>query len=90
MDILKQHSYITGANGFVGSHLVKALDNVICIPHAEIMDTKLEPFDNLYFLSTYGNMYFHTGYGKIIQANTGDLIHLLQEAMKYKFKSFVC
>ena len=82
-------NYITGANGFVGSHLVKALDNPICIPHADIMDTKLEPFDNLYFLSTYGNMYFHTNDRKILQANVLDLIHLLREVEKFNFKSFV-
>lgn len=84
-------NYITGANGFVGSHLVKALNGkpIVCIPHADIMKTKLEPFDSLYFLSTYGNMYFHTDDRKIIQANVSDLIHLLMEAMDYDYKSFV-
>ncbi|HUV84821.1 MAG TPA: SDR family oxidoreductase, partial [Methanosarcinales archaeon] len=83
-------TYITGANGFVGSHLVKALNKkVICIPHSEIMKTKLEPFDSLYFLSTYGNMYSHTDEKKILQANVGDLIHLLLEAKSCGFKSFV-
>jgi len=87
-------NYITGANGFVGSHLVKALEDVtplediVCIPHTEIMDTKLEPFDNLYFLSTYGNMYFQYG-DKILQANVIDLIHLLLEAKSCGFKFFV-
>lgn len=82
-------NYITGANGFVGSHLVKELKDVVCIPHEKIMDTKLQPFDSLYFLSTYGNMYFHKGYRKIMQANVLDLCHLLNEAKEYKFKSFV-
>jgi len=81
-------SYITGASGFIGSHLVKALNKVICIPHKEIMKTKLEPFDSLYFLSTYGNMYFHTDDRKIIQANISDLIYLLLEA-DCDYKSFV-
>jgi len=88
-------NYITGANGFVGSHLVKALEDVtplediVCIPHSEIMDTKLQPFDNLYFLSTYGNMYLHTDERKIMQANIDDLCHLLDDARRYKFKSFI-
>lgn len=82
-------NYITGANGFVGSYLIKELKDVICIPHEKIMDTKLQPFDSLYFLSTYGNMYFHTDDIKILQANVNDLIHILLEAKNYSFKSFV-
>jgi len=84
-------TYITGASGFVGSHLIKALNekSVICIPHKEIMETKLQPFDSLYFLSTYGNMYFHTDDRQILQANVGDLIHLLLEAKSCGFKSFI-
>ncbi|MBM3283298.1 NAD(P)-dependent oxidoreductase [Candidatus Gottesmanbacteria bacterium] len=83
-------NYITGSSGFVGSYLLKALNKkVICIPHNQIMNAKLEPFDSFYFLSAYGNMYFHIGDGQIIQANISDLIHLLLEAMKYRFKSFI-
>ena len=83
-------SYITGANGFVGSHLVKALNKeIICIPHKEIMNTKLQSFDTFYFLSAYGNMYFHNGDEKILQANINDLIHILLEAKNCGFESFV-
>lgn len=86
-------NYITGANGFVGSYLVRALEqkgkSVIAIPHEQIMNTKLEPFESLYFLSTYGNMYFHSDDRQIIQANITDLIHLLLEAKSCGFKSFV-
>ena len=91
MDITGKLCYITGAGGFVGSHLVKALNRkpVICIPHKEITKTKLKPFDSLYFLSTYGNMHFHTDDRQILQANINDLIHLLLEAKSCGFKSFV-
>ena len=83
-------SYITGANGFVGSHLVKALnEEVICISHKDIMNTKLQSFDTFYFLSAYGNMYFHNGDEKILQANINDLIHILLEAKNCGFESFV-
>ena len=87
------YSYITGANGFIGSHLVKVLESnnkpVICVPHKEIMNTKLQSFDTFYFLSTYGNMYFHTDYKQILQANINDLIHILLEAKSCRFNSFV-
>lgn len=86
-------NYITGANGFVGSYLVKTLKqegkSIIAIPHSQITNTKLEPFDNLYFLSTYGNMYFHTDDRKILQANIKDLIYLLMESINCDYKSFV-
>jgi len=84
-------NYITGASGFVGSHLVKALSEktVICIPHNRIMEIRLQPFDSLYFLSTYGNMYFHDDDRQILQANIIDLIYLLLEAKYCGFKSFV-
>lgn len=81
--------YITGASGFVGSYLVRVLDSFFCIPHLKIASTKLKPFDNLYFLSTYGNMYFHDDDRQVLQANVGDLIYLLSEAKKHDFKSFV-
>ena len=85
--------YITGANGFVGSHLIRALKlnkkSIIHIPHKEIMNTKLQSFDSLYFLSAYGNMYFHNGDEKILQANVVDSIHLLLEAKSCGFNSFV-
>ena len=88
---MKNEIIITGANGFVGSHLVKALESkpIICIPHKEIMNTKLQSFDTFYFLSAYGNMYFHNGDEKILQANISDLIHLLLEAKNCGFESFV-
>jgi len=83
-------NYITGSSGFVGSHLLKVLNKkVICIPHSQTMNARLEPFDSFYFLSAYGNMYFHDDDNQILQANIIDLIHILLEAKNYKFKSFV-
>ena len=91
MDILRKLCYVTGAGGFVGSNLVEALNGkpVICIPHEEITKTKLEPFDSLYFLSTYGGMCFHNESKQIIQSNIGDLIYLLLEAKSCRFNSFI-
>jgi len=80
-------AYITGSNGFIGTHLKKRLDNFVAIPHKEIRSIKLEPYDNFYFLSAYGNMAFHDEDEKILQANILDLISILKQHKK--FKSFV-
>ena len=84
-------NYITGSSGFVGSYLLKVLNkkSVICIPHSQIMNARLESFDSFYFLSTYGNMYFHDDDRQVIKANIEDLIYLLFEAVKCGFKSFI-
>lgn len=82
-------NYVTGASGFLGSHLVKRLDNVVTIPHKKIVTTKLKSFNNFYFLSSYGNMFFQTNDHKTIQANLLDLVYMLEEAVKHKFNSFI-
>ena len=71
--------YITGSHGFLGTHLLQALEDreVTPIPHAKIKTIKLQPFDNFFYLSTYGNMYFHNDDKKIIQANVLDLIKIV-------------
>lgn len=82
-------NYVTGANGFLGSHLVKHLENVVAIPHKKILGTKLKSFDKFFFLSSYGNMFSQINDHKTIQANLLDLIHILEEAVKHKFNSFI-
>lgn len=81
-------NYITGSSGFIGSHLLKYID-ATPIPHEEIKSVKLKPFDTFYFLSSYGNMASHTDHEAIMQANILDLIHVINEAIKFNFKSFV-
>lgn len=85
--------YITGSSGFLGSHLMRALAkaerHVFPIPHDVIDVTSLKPFDNFYFLSSYGNMWGQDDLDKTIKANVLDLVHILQEATKYQFKSFI-
>ena len=83
--------YVTGSNGFIGSHLVKALGkkSVTPIPHAKIKTIKLKSFDRFYFLSAYGNMYSHTNDKKIVQANVSDLIKMILQADGNPFNSFV-
>ncbi len=86
-------SYITGGNGFIGTQLRRELDKrkrgYLAISHEHIKDAKLTPYNTMFFLSAYGNMYHHIDDAKIIQANVLDLIHLLFESMKVCFKSFI-
>ena len=82
-------NYVTGASGFLGSHLIKRLNNVVSIPHDKLSTIKLEPFDNVYFLSAYGNMFDQTDDGKIIQANLVDLVSIFKQVQNFNFKSFV-
>jgi len=80
--------YTTGINGFLGTHLRPHVE-ATAIPHINISSYKLEPFEQFFFLSSYGNMSTHTDHEAIMQANILDLIHILNEAVPYRFKSFV-
>lgn len=86
--------YQTGANGFIGRKLFWALEedgrSVSAIPHEAIDVIHLNPFEHFYFLSSFGNMAFHSDTNKIIKANVGDLIHILKQInFEDGMKSFV-
>jgi len=82
--------YITGASGFLGTHLISRLANPTKLPHSDISTTKIQPFDRFFFLSAYGNMAFHNEDNKIVQANITDLTSVLDQVdFKKGFKSFV-
>ena len=82
--------YITGSDGFVGTHLLKALNRkVSAIPHEFIQTTKIPVCENFFFLSAYGNMSHHTDEDMIIRANILDLIHILKQINFENLHSFV-
>lgn len=82
-------NYITGANGFLGSHLLEKLgEGTVAIPHKYISEVVLEPFDHFYFCSTYGNMAQHDDDDATLKANVTDLVCMIEQASKLKFKSF--
>lgn len=83
------HAYVSGASGFIGSHLVKKLSSYTAIPHAEIQSIKLKPFDYFFFCSSYGNLSTQTDDGETFKANVEDLISILNQVKKMDFKSFV-
>ena len=82
-------SFVTGASGFLGSHLTKRLDDFTAIPHDKIQSTKLKPFDYFFFLSSYGNLSSQTDDAQIYKANIEDLMSILMQVKDMKFKSFV-
>lgn len=83
------NSCMTGGSGFIGSHIKKYLPDIECIPHELIHTSKIESFNNFYFLSSYGNFTFQTDEKKIIQANILDLIHILGNIDWKEIHSFV-
>ena len=71
---------VTGARGFVGSHLTEKLDDFTSIPHEEIDTVRLGPYQRFFFLSTYGNMAEHDNVHMIVKANVLDLTRINMDA----------
>jgi len=83
-------TYITGASGFIGQHLLTKLGkDVVKVNYQDLPTFKPKPFDSFFFLSTYGNMSTHKENGMIWQANVIDLLTTLNKIVKMNFKSFV-
>jgi nucleoside-diphosphate-sugar epimerase len=81
-------NYILGASGFLGKHLSQKVD-CIAIPHEEIQDKQLKPFEKLFYLASYGNLIDQTDVQAIVKANVRDVISILDKAIEHDFKSFV-
>ena len=85
--------YVTGSSGFLGKHLLTKLSSPISIPHSKLSTIKLEDFDRFFYLASYGNLIEHDngpdGTAKVVKANVTDLCHVLDQAIRHKFKSFV-
>jgi nucleoside-diphosphate-sugar epimerase len=81
--------YLTGSNGFLGSHLKRQLKDVTTLPHEDLFTYALEDFENFYFLSSYGNLVSHTDEQKIIQANVLDVIRVAEQINFDILHSFV-
>lgn len=83
-------NYITGSQGFIGSHVVKRLEgDTIAIPHEYIQTVELTPFDYFYFLSSYGNMITQNDDREMHKANVDDPLSILLRIREQKIKLFV-
>ena len=97
---MKNKCLVTGANGFIGKHLVKALeargDSVQCLSHASFRDPvslkiieELKDIDFIFHLAAYGNMASQKDEGEILRANIDGLWNLLQATKHIPYKAFV-
>lgn len=83
-------AYVTGANGFIGKHLMQALGTgARAVPHQELGFFYPEPCRRVFFLSTYGNMHFHGDANAIISANCTDLARLVKRLDWSALEAFV-
>jgi len=76
---------ITGASGFIGSHLLKRLSDSVIMDHGFISTNYDWYFDKVFFLSTYGNMAHHSDHRMMVQANVTDLLCALRN-----FNGWMC
>lgn len=81
--------YVTGASGFIGTHLASRLESPDTIPHKDIRNTPLNKYDNFYFLSAYGNMAGQTEDSMIFKANIEDLLAVVRRTDFRDINSFV-
>jgi len=92
---------VTGASGFIGSHLIRRLKKdghtVFPIPHKTLttattyLKDQLEKFnpDYIYHLSSYGNMNTQTDEDLIVATNVIHTWNLLQVTKDIPYKAFV-
>lgn len=91
---------MTGASGFIGKHLVKALeargDIVQPLAHKSFRDEVslkiiegLHDIDYIFHLASYGNMASQRDEGEILRANIDSLWNLLQATKLIPYKAFV-
>src|SRR4051812_9920237 len=71
------NTIITGASGFIGSHLMKRLPAAKALPHEDIKWGAWGAADRVFFLSTYGNMAHHRSQGLTVKANVQDLLTMI-------------
>ena len=76
---------ITGASGFIGSHLLKRLPDSVVMDHKLISTCYDWHYEKVFFLSTYGNMAHHSDHRMMVQANVTDLLCALRN-----FRGWMC
>lgn len=81
--------FITGSSGFIGRHLSYRLPKAVRVKHYDIPLLNPGNFNRIFFLSSYGNMYYQFLARDTIKANILDPIGLLGKVVPNDFNSFV-
>lgn len=89
-------NYITGASGFIGSHLLKRLEGQenVCIPNGQVRDlhamrSRLLPHRAFFFLSAYGNLAHQKDWYEMVDSNILDLSLLISDNGTDRLRTFV-
>lgn len=92
---------VTGANGFIGrhlvSHLIKEDHDVLNLPHELLtkfpdrLEEKLKnaQFDWIFALHAYGNMANQKDRYEILNANVAGIFNLLESMLQIPYKAFI-
>lgn len=97
---MTKRAVVTGANSFIGKHLIKALERekikVIAIPHTLLTNHQalVEIFEEhkphyIFHLAAYGNMPTHTDTGKIIVSNYLSSACLFEASKATPYTAFI-
>jgi nucleoside-diphosphate-sugar epimerase len=81
--------FATGLSGFIGSHLIKRIPDLVHVPHKDIFKTDWSQATEVYFLSSYGNMAYHNDPEMTVRANVMDLCFVLAQIDWSKLEKFV-
>lgn len=84
--------YVTGSSGFLGSHLVRILEDkfeVETIPHQSIKDYHYKNFHTFFYLASYGNHYEQKDLELTYKANVDDLFTTLLKMRSLEFNNFI-
>ena len=78
-------NYITGASGFIGSHLARRFGGAAtCLKHGEEIPSRI---DTLWHLAAYGNMAGQNDWRMIMKANVIDTVNLTAVSNRIIFVS---
>ena len=69
-------TFVSGASGFIGGHLISKIPEAIPVPHKELANFN-SPYRRFFFCSAYGNMANHYDSGEMVRANVTDLISII-------------